>query len=79
MVVQTEIIFKLQKLVKKTGILNDLKSFFKKVIVKDKVELEKIQLDVGADLAISLISNIDGAENEFYDLIATLEEKSIEA
>lgn len=63
---------------KKMGILNDLKGFFKKVDIKDKKELEKIQEQTGIDFAVTVISNMDNAEEEFYDVIASIEDKTPE-
>lgn len=71
---KTELMFKLLKVVKKTGILQDLKALFKNVNAKCKEELESIQEDVGMDIVIRLISNLEQAENEFYDLIASVKE-----
>lgn len=76
--IKTEIVFKLLRMTKKMGILNDLKGFFKKVDVKDKKELEKVQEDIGIDFTVSVISNIDNAEDEFYDVVASIEDKTPE-
>lgn len=77
MKIKTEVMFKLLKVVKKTGILNDLKSIFKNVNTKNKEELESIQTEVGMDLFIKLVSNLDNAEDEFYDLIANVKDIDI--
>jgi hypothetical protein len=74
MKLKTELMFKLLKLVKKIGILQDVKSLFKNVSTKNKEELESLQEEVGMDLIIKLISNLDQAENEFYDVIASVKE-----
>lgn len=82
MKLKTELMFKLLKLVKKIGILQDVKSLIKSYQNKDnkqltKEELEELQTEVGMDLFIKLISNLDQAEDEFYDLIASVKEIDI--
>jgi hypothetical protein len=79
MKIKTEIMFKLLKLVKKTGILQELKSLLKGITEKNKKdltpeEIASLQEEVGMDILIRLISNLDNAENEFYDLIAGVKE-----
>lgn len=74
MKLKTELMFKLLKVVKKIGILQELKSFYKNVSTKNQEELEQLQAEVGMDLVIRIISDFDKAEEEFYELIACAKE-----
>lgn len=74
MKIKTEIMFKLLKIVKKIGILEELKDMFRTASTKDKKELEKIQEEIGMDFIIKIIGGLDNAEIEFYDLIASIKE-----
>lgn len=77
MKIKTEVIFKLLKVIKKIGILQEVKGMFKTVSSKSKEELQEIQEDMGMDLVIKIVSNLDLAENEFYELIASIKEINI--
>ncbi len=74
MKIKTEVMFKLLKVVKKIGILDELKGMFKSATVKDKKELENKQEEIGMDLVIKIIGGLDNSENEFYELIACVKE-----
>lgn len=76
--VKTEVVFKLLKMAKKMDILTELKGFFQKVNVKDKNKLKEVQESVGIDFAVTVISNADKAEEEFYDVIASIIDKTPE-
>lgn len=76
--VKTEVVFKLLKMAKKMDILNQLKGFFQKINVKDKAKLKELQESTGIDFAITVISNIDKAEEEFYEVVASIEDKAPE-
>lgn len=71
---KTELIFKLLKLVKKIGILEDIKKMFKSVTAKSKEELETLQEEMGIEFVVKIISGLDNAENEFYEVIASAKE-----
>lgn len=74
MKIKTEVMFKLLKVVKKIGILEELKTMFKTASTKDKKELEKAQEEIGMDFVVRIISGLDSAEQEFYELIACVKE-----
>ncbi|WP_050607265.1 hypothetical protein [Clostridium niameyense] len=66
---QTSDMFKLLKITKKTGMFENIKGLFKNVQGKSKEELEKIQTEVGMDIIIGILSGLDNAENEIYQLV----------
>ncbi|KEH95745.1 hypothetical protein Z962_07950 [Clostridium botulinum C/D str. BKT12695] len=66
---QTQDMFKLLKIVKKTGMFENIKDLFKNVQGKSKEELEKIQTEVGMDIVIGILSGLDKAEQEIYELV----------
>lgn len=78
MVIKTKVLFKLLKLVKKIGILDEIKSLFRVVNDAKKEDLEKMQEEAGIDLVIKIVSNLDITETEVYDLLADIEEKTID-
>ena len=69
---KTQDMFKLLKVVKKTGMFNNIKDLFKTVGGKSEKELEEIQTKVGMDIVVGIISNLDLAEKEIYDLVASI-------
>lgn len=75
--IKTEVMFKLLKVVKKVGILDELKGMFKTATTKDKKELENLQEEMGMDFVIRIIAGLDNAEQEFYDLIACVKEVDV--
>lgn len=76
MVIKTKVLFKLLKLVKKIGVLDEIKSLFRVVSNTKKEDLEKLQEEAGIDLVIKIISNLDTTETEVYDLLADIQEKT---
>lgn len=74
MKIKTEVMFKLLKVIKKIGILEELKTMFKTASTKDKKELDNLQEEIGMDFVIRIIGGLDNAENEFYELIACVKE-----
>ncbi|MCW6085581.1 MULTISPECIES: hypothetical protein [Clostridium] len=72
---KTSDMFKMLKIVKKTGLFDNIKNYFKNA--KGKTEEEKIELEetVGRELVISIIANIDMAEKEIYDFLAGVQNK----
>lgn len=69
---QTQDMFKLLKIVKKTGMFENIKDLFKNVQGKSKEELEKVQTEVGMDIVIGILSGLDNAENEIYELVGSV-------
>lgn len=76
--IRTEIIFKLLKMTKKMEILDQIKGLFKKVNTMDKKEIIDLQEQIGIEFAITVINNADKAEEEFYDIIASIQDQTPE-
>lgn len=76
--IKTEIIFKLLRMVKKMGILDELKGYFQKLNAGDKTKLKELQESTGIEFAITVISNMDKAEEDFYDVVASASDKAPE-
>lgn len=79
MKIQTKHLFKILSIVKKTGVLNQLKDLYSNQDVKGKSaeEIAQLQESVGMDIMISVVGGLEHAEDEIYDLLSDLEGKKV--
>lgn len=78
---KTQHMFKLLKISKKTGLFDNVKEIYKKHASKSfktKEEVAAAQQELGMDLMMTILSNLDLAEHEIYDLIADVEGKTVD-
>lgn len=68
---QTKDMFKVLKILKKTGMYEIIKNNTKEVQGKTPEEIEKIQSEVGMEILLGIISGLDMAEKEIYELVGS--------
>ncbi|MBU5485961.1 hypothetical protein KQI86_16695 [Clostridium sp. MSJ-11] len=71
---KTELMFKLLKVVKKIGILDEVKGMFKTVKGKTEEEISQMQEELGMDIVLKMVMGLTEAEDEFYEVIASIKE-----
>lgn len=77
---KTKQLFMVLRIVRKTGVIKDLRSFMTNNEVKglSAEEVEAKQEDKGFAILEAVIENLDKAEQDIYNLIADLEDKTPE-
>lgn len=70
--IKTKHMFSLLKIVKKIGVLDKLKGFFR-TAKGDKKEIDKAREEVGMDLIISIINGMDLVEQDVYEFLADID------
>ena len=70
--------FKLIKIIKKLDLKTALKEMYSSKKVKDKDSNEdETNRQLGLDIAFVIIENMDAAENEIFELLASVSDKTV--
>lgn len=82
MKLKTKHLFGLLDILKKTGVFSKVKEFYAQVQgakgSKDSKEVKAVQEELGIDIVVAIASGIGGAEDEIYELLADLDDTTVE-